>query len=65
MLSLWHQTLSWDISGSEMAQKRPWAHVSPCVVWRLRPWGPGLPEMGFQATSQGLSPSGAANAQTQ
>ena len=69
MLSLWHQTLSLGhlrlSDGSEKAQKHPWVHVSPCVVWRLRPWGPGLPETGFQAISQDLSPSGAANAQKQ
>lgn len=53
------------VPGTSPAQRRPWAHVSPCVVWRLRPWGPGPPEMGFQAVSQDLSPSGAANAQKQ
>lgn len=69
MLSLWHQMLSLGhlqlSDGSEKAQKHPWVHVSPCVVWRLRPWGPGLPETGFQAIPQDLSPSGAANAQKQ
>lgn len=55
----------WDISGSETAQRHLWAHVSPHVVWRLWPWGPGPPEMGFQAVSQDLSPAVAANAQKQ
>ena len=69
MPSLWHQMLSLGHlrlrDGSDTAQRHPWAHVSPCVVWGLRPWGPGPPEMGFQAVSQDLSPSGAANAQKQ
>lgn len=40
MLSLWHQTLSWDISGSEMAQEMPVGAREPMCGMETAALGP-------------------------